>query len=153
MSTLSEQRYRLDELAAEAGVSSRTVRYYVQRGLLPAPEFRGRDTTYGPEHLARLRAIKRLQEAWLPLDQIQAELERRTEAEIDALALGRGEPVEAPPAEEAQPASEPVSRWRRWVIAPGLEIHLSDDADEATRALAHELHERATRGGKKGRSR
>ncbi len=152
MSTLSERRYRLDELATESGVSARTVRYYVQRGLLPAPEFRGRDTTYGPEHLARLRAIKRLQEAWLPLDQIQTELEGRTEAEIDALAIGRAEP--APPAEvELPPASEPVSRWRRWVIAPGLEIHLADDADEATRALAHELHERATRGGKKGRSR
>ena len=34
--------YKLDDLAAAAGVSPRTVRYYVQRGLLPAPPFRGR---------------------------------------------------------------------------------------------------------------
>jgi len=53
--------FKLDELAAAAGVSGRTVRYYVQRGLLPAPQFRGRDTAYDEEHLLRLQAIRRMQ--------------------------------------------------------------------------------------------
>lgn len=78
--------YKLEELAAAAGVSPRTVRYYVQRGLLTAPEFRGKDTAYGREHLLRLHAIKHLQEAHLPLDEIQVRLTNATEAELIRLA-------------------------------------------------------------------
>lgn len=81
--------YKIDELSAEAGVSPRTVRYYVQRGLLPAPEFRGRDTVYGLDHLLRLRAIKRLQQAHMPLDEIQVRLASASEAEL--VRIGRGD--------------------------------------------------------------
>ncbi len=80
------QNYKLDELAGEAGVSPRTVRYYVQRGLLPAPEFRGKDTVYRREHLLRLAAIKRLQQASLPLDEIQVRLAGATEGELERIA-------------------------------------------------------------------
>lgn len=80
------QTYKLEELAAAAGVSSRTVRYYVQRGLLPAPEFRGKDTAYSREHLLRLHAIKRLQEAHLPLDEIQVRLANATDVELAKIA-------------------------------------------------------------------
>lgn len=80
--------YKIEELAAEAGVSPRTVRYYVQRGLLPAPEFRGKDTAYGREHLLRLRAIKRLQEAHLPLDEIQSRLAGMGTLEMERIAQG-----------------------------------------------------------------
>jgi DNA-binding transcriptional MerR regulator len=80
------RNYKLDELAAEAGVSPRTVRYYVQRGLLPAPEFRGKDTAYGREHLLRLHAVRRLQEANLPLDEIQVRLANATESELAKIA-------------------------------------------------------------------
>ena len=72
------QRLKIDELAERAGVSPRTVRYYVQRGLLPAPEFRGPDTAYGEEHLHRLKAIRVLQERHLPLDAIEATLASRS---------------------------------------------------------------------------
>lgn len=78
--------YKLEELAAEAGVSPRTVRYYVQRGLLPAPEFRGKDTAYGRGHLLRLHAIKRLQQAHLPLDEIQIRLQGASDAELERIA-------------------------------------------------------------------
>lgn len=81
--------YKLEELAERAGVSPRTVRYYVQRGLLPAPEFRGKDTAYGREHLLRLNAVKHLQQAHLPLEEIQARLANATEAEL--LKLARAE--------------------------------------------------------------
>ena len=88
MSTKSE--WKLTDLADEAGVSPRTVRYYVQRGLLPAPAFRGPETAYGREHLLRLKAIKRLQAKYLPLDAIQRELARLGPAELEGLAE-RGE--------------------------------------------------------------
>jgi DNA-binding transcriptional MerR regulator len=105
--------YKLDELAEAAGVSPRTVRYYVQRGLLPAPPFRGRDTVYGAEHLERLQTIRRLQEQYLPLDAIQAELE------------GRGAPAPKLPAPVPAPArvSAPSpARWLRVPVGDGLEL-------------------------------
>ncbi len=83
------QSYKLEELAREAGVSARAIRYYVQRGLLPAPEFRGKDTAYGQEHLFRLMAIKKLQQSHLPLEEIQVRLANASEK--DLLRIGRGE--------------------------------------------------------------
>jgi Ca-activated chloride channel family protein len=142
---MDETSYKLDELAAAAGISPRTVRYYVQRGLLPAPVFKGRDTAYDDEHLLRLRAIKHLQEHFLPLDAIQAELARRSREELEGLVAG-GEgsspipdlpPLRAPfPPHAPLPAGE---RFIRHVIRPGLEIHLSERADAATRALCERL--------------
>src|SRR5690242_6511972 len=88
----NDPTYKLEDLARAAGVSPRTVRYYVQRQLLPPPVFRGRDTAYSTDHLVRLRAIKRLQDRHLPLDVIQAELARRSPAELERLADGKDDP-------------------------------------------------------------
>ena len=147
---------KLEELAKQSGVSARTVRYYVQWGLLPAPEFRGRDTTYNEEHLHRLKAIRKLQERFLPLDAIELTLSRSSAEEIRKL----GEGVQEPQKLKAHPYREPVqlvpraqaSEWVRWEILPGLEIHLSERADAMTRSLAEELRaiaERRANGGSK----
>jgi DNA-binding transcriptional MerR regulator len=64
----------LPELASIAGVTPRTVRYYVAQGLVPPPSSTGRGATYGDEHLARLRLIKRLQAEHFPLAEIRARL-------------------------------------------------------------------------------
>ena len=69
---MSDDTYKLEDLAKAAGTSSRTVRYYVQRGLLPPPVFKGKDSAYGKDHLVRLKAIKKLQGDYLPLDAIAA---------------------------------------------------------------------------------
>src|SRR5262249_19567514 len=92
---VSDVTYKLDEVARAAGTSARTVRYYVQRGLLPAPVFRGKDTAYGHEHLVRLRAIRKLQDAFFPLDAIAVELERRSLAGIERIADGTEIPTHA----------------------------------------------------------
>ena len=86
---VTERSYKIDELARASGMSVRTVRYYVQRGLLPAAAFRGKDTAYDHGHLVRLRAIRRLQEAFFPLEAIAVELDGRTAHEIEAIADGR----------------------------------------------------------------
>jgi DNA-binding transcriptional MerR regulator len=163
VSTPNEPGWKLDELAKRAGVSARTVRYYVQRGLLPPPDFRGKDTVYTREHLYRLEAIRKLQEQFLPLDAIQAELSRRTLDEIRELAEGRGT-VHLLKLTQNQPATEslcepmrasetsPVSRWQRFEMAPGLEIHLSDSADEQTRELADKLRSIANDWARNGRT-
>lgn len=51
----------IEQLAAEVGMSVRNIRNHHSRGLLPAPEVRGRVGYYGPEHVARLRLILELQ--------------------------------------------------------------------------------------------
>ena len=66
--------YSLSELAALAGATRRTVRYYISQGLLPAPEGTGRGARYGDEHLARLRLIRKLQARHLPLAEIRSRL-------------------------------------------------------------------------------
>lgn len=141
---MEEQTLKLEELAQHAGVSPRTVRYYVQRGLLPAPVFRGRDTSYGSEHLLRLKAIRRLQDRHLPLDEIQALLDTTTVEKLEALG---SEPIPVQPPQLVAPRSRVeelgASTWRRLVLAPGLELHVSEQADESVRALAKALEERA----------
>jgi DNA-binding transcriptional MerR regulator len=57
----------IDELADRAGVSVRTVRYYIGQGLLPGPGARGKQASYDEDHLARLRLIRRLAEQHVPL--------------------------------------------------------------------------------------
>lgn len=52
--------YRIDDLARAAGTTSRNVRAYQERGLLPPPEKRGRVGIYGDAHLERLTLIDAL---------------------------------------------------------------------------------------------
>ncbi|WP_329317198.1 MerR family transcriptional regulator [Streptomyces sp. NBC_01262] len=49
--------YRMEELAAAAGIPLRTVRFYRERKLLPPPRREGRIAWYDEHHLARLRTI------------------------------------------------------------------------------------------------
>ena len=79
------EAYDLAELSDRAGVSQRTVRYYIQQGLLPSPETRGPGAHYGPEHLDRLRLIRSLQRQHLPLAEIRRRLEELNPAEIREL--------------------------------------------------------------------
>ncbi len=62
--------YTLDELAKETGLSPRTIRYYVQRGVLPAPVFRGPHTAYDARYVDWLRYVAARQLAGWTLDQI-----------------------------------------------------------------------------------
>ena len=75
----------LAQLCAAADVTPRTVRYYIQQGLLPAPESRGPGAHYHEGHLARLRLIRRLQDEHLPLGEIRQRLERLTDTDVDDL--------------------------------------------------------------------
>jgi DNA-binding transcriptional MerR regulator len=54
------REYSVDELAHIAGTTVRNVRTYQDRGVLPAPEKRGRKGFYNDAHLARLRLIGQL---------------------------------------------------------------------------------------------
>ena len=81
-----DDRYSLTELADLAGVTPRTVRYYLAQGLLPAVGQSGPGSKYGEGHLARLRLIRRLQAEHLPLAEIRRRLAGLGDADIEALA-------------------------------------------------------------------
>ncbi|MGW2056615.1 MerR family transcriptional regulator [Streptomyces sp. NPDC001840] len=67
----------VDELAARAGVTVRTIRFYSSRGLLPPPVIGPRRVgRYGPEHLSRLALIEELQHRGMTLAAIERYLER-----------------------------------------------------------------------------
>lgn len=56
---MSGTTYTLLELAAKSGVSARTIRFYISKGLLAPSLTRGRNACYGEEHLTRLQQILR----------------------------------------------------------------------------------------------
>jgi DNA-binding transcriptional MerR regulator len=67
----------IDELAARAGVSVRTVRFYGTKGLLPPPVIGPRRVGhYGREHLARLALIEELQQQGMTLAAIERYLQQ-----------------------------------------------------------------------------
>lgn len=79
MATETQQppAYTVDELAARAGVTVRTIRFYSTRGLLPPPVIGPRRVgRYGAEHLARLALIEELQHQGMTLAAIERYLEQ-----------------------------------------------------------------------------
>ena len=57
----------ISDLAERAGVSVRTIRFYISEGLLPPPQAHGRYSVYDEEYLTRIELIKLLKNAFLPL--------------------------------------------------------------------------------------
>jgi DNA-binding transcriptional MerR regulator len=107
----------IGDLADAAGVSRRTVRFYVQQRLLPVPLGRGRGRHYDQSHLQRLRRINELQSAGHSLDAIRRILER-----------GESAAPPAPPAPAASPRRAPrpalsAELWTRLRLGEGVELH------------------------------
>ena len=63
--------YKVSELADKAGVTKRTIHYYISKGLLLPPEGNGVNSTYNQEHLERILLIKKLQSEYMPLNKIR----------------------------------------------------------------------------------
>lgn len=139
------------ELSDKARVSPRTIRYYIQQGLLPAPETRGPGAHYGPEHVDRLRLIRRLQQEHLPLSEIRRRIEKLSPDEVKrfletgpekpptsaseyvrqvlAEGIGTVKAMETPFAarEPVAPHWKPAparSQWERFALAPDVELHV-----------------------------
>lgn len=101
------ERYSIDELATLAGVTPRTVRYYIAEGLLDRPEGEKRGAHYLRRHLEQLLLIRRWTDAGLTLERVRE--------------LIAGAP-EDPPRQRAMPDS--VEVWSRMTLADGLEVHV-----------------------------
>lgn len=103
------RQFGIEELAERGAVSRRTVRYYVQRGLLPAPTGVGRGDHYTEAHLVALVRVRELQEAGVSLADIPARL--------------AGSPTEAPSAVSREDAPMQTT-WTRIALRADLELHV-----------------------------
>ena len=85
-----EHSHSLKNLADATGIEERTVRSYIERGLLPGAHARGRAATYSKEHLSRLRVIQSLRRARpnIGLSEIRVFLQNLSPDQIDRLAGG-----------------------------------------------------------------
>ena len=72
---LLEQSYALSDLCVLADLPTRTVRYYVQIGLVDRPEGETRAARYGAKQLEQLLLIKKWTTAGVSLDRIRALLQ------------------------------------------------------------------------------
>ncbi|MCC6625371.1 MAG: MerR family transcriptional regulator [Deltaproteobacteria bacterium] len=153
----------LKELCEESGVSERTVRYYMQQGLLAPAARSGPGVRYPASQLSRLRLIRRWQDEYLPLEQIRKLLSELPDAEAERLTSDRPPPAGAKsatgetrstaadyvarvlgrdplarPARAATPApgGEPQrSHWERYALTEDLELHVR-------RPLSHAMNRR-----------
>ena len=88
-----DSSWTLDELATETGLTPRTIRGYIERGLLAGPVTRGRGARYGERHLNRLLCIQAIKDAApISLDAIRQVLLSLDEDRIRAIGAGE-EPV------------------------------------------------------------
>ena len=126
MADAAPQRFSIDEVSTLAGVTPRTVRYYIAEGLLDRPFGEKRGAYYGQGHLERLLLIRRWSEGGLPLDRIR---------ELIAGA------AEEPPPRRVRAGS--VEVWSRVTLADGVELQIepgrAELSPEQVRALVREV--------------
>ena len=124
-----DQRFAIDELCALVDLPRRTVRYYVQEGLVDRPVGAKRGAYYTKRHLEQLMTIRAGRRAGLSLEGIR---ERAAEAS-DAASV--------PPPRSQQPGD--VALHTHITLAPGVELVIDPRrtglSAEAIRALARRV--------------
>jgi DNA-binding transcriptional MerR regulator len=115
--------WSLEELCARVELPKRTVRYYIQQGLVDRPTGAAKAARYGERHLTQLLEIRKWQRAGLSLARIAEVMREREAGSLPERRRGRGS----------------VEVWSRLVIDDGVELHLEPAraglAPEAVRAF------------------
>ncbi|OYY21361.1 MULTISPECIES: MerR family transcriptional regulator [unclassified Polynucleobacter] len=68
---MEDKKYTFEELCSLTGVSSRTLRYYIQIGLVDKPIGQTRGAHYLSLHIEKILRIKQLTEAGISLERIR----------------------------------------------------------------------------------
>ena len=116
--------YRIDDLARVAGMTTRNVRAYQDRGLLPPPRRSGRVALYDDAHVARLKLIGSMLERGYTTAHIAEMLTAWQRGKNLADVLGVEEELIGP-RDGTRPASLPLAagalagRWRGRARAAG----------------------------------
>lgn len=102
------QKFTLDDLSRLLELPKRTIRYYIQQGLVDRPEGAKRGAFYVQRHLDQLLEIRKWQEAGLSLERIRE------------LLAGPQGPL--PPPRRRQPGE--VEVWSHVLLREGVELHI-----------------------------
>ena len=103
-----QQNFTLDEIAALAELPRRTVRYYIQTGLIDRPQGVGKGAFYTQHHIEQLVLVRKWQLAGLSLDKIGDVLKQQASGPL-------------PPTPRR---SGTVEVWSHLVVAEGVEVNL-----------------------------
>jgi Predicted transcriptional regulators len=121
-----KESFSLDELCLLTDFPKRTVRYYIQLGLVSRPVGEARAAKYTGEHLRQLLTIKRLSSGGVSLERIKEILE--------------GEEAPVPPRPRRPGSIEVRSHI---FVAPGIEIQIAPEeaglTPEQVRAFTREV--------------
>ena len=125
-SHMDSKTFSLDELCRLTGYPKRTVRYYIQLGLVSRPVGEVRAARYSEEHLGQLHKIRELSTAGVSLGGIREVL------------AGREPPV---PPRQRMPGTMEIRKHIH--VAPGMEFQIAPEGarltPEQTRALVTEV--------------
>jgi DNA-binding transcriptional MerR regulator len=123
---MQAKNFTLDDLCTLTDFPKRTVRYYIQLGLVDRPIGETRSAHYLEVHLDQLLRIKKLTESGISLERVREVL------------AGDDSPV---PVKQRKPGS--ISVKSHLYIAPGIELQISPDeagmSPEQVRALVNEV--------------
>lgn len=106
---MDEIVYTLDDLASLTGISKRTIRYYIQMGLVDRPIGETKASRYTPKHLERLLTVQRLTAEGLTLEGVKKFLEKDGESK----KIGCG------------PKPGTITAMSKIAIAPGIDLVVS----------------------------
>lgn len=110
-----DERYSIDELSVLAGLTPRTVRYYIAEGLVDRPLGEKRGAHYVRRHLEQLLLVRRWTDAGLSLERVRE--------------LRSGSPEDPAP---RRAAAGSIEVWSRVTVADGLEIHVEPGRAQLT---------------------
>ena len=114
--------FTIDELSALVEMTKRTIRYYIQNGLVDRPEGIGKGAYYTHAHLEQLLAIRKWKDAGLSLERIQELLSE------DGRDEESGKPI--PPPRARKPGALEV--WSHLLIDDGIELHIEPQCSGLT---------------------
>lgn len=140
------RRYTIEELIEVTGVSRRTIRFYIEQGLLPPSAGRGRGGFYDREHLERLLEIKRQREDGRSIESIRRMLSGETaREELESLRLvedtGFLHSMEChePQAEFPCWFPKPAATVKKYELAPGVTLFVDSPLGEKEKTLVARL--------------
>lgn len=140
---MPRELYNLNEISAIAGVTPRTVYFYIQKGLLPHPGTRGPGAKYERRHLMRLRLVRILQGEHLPLAKIRERLTAMSDAQIEQAVSGTSSGAATSSAKP--PVGSDRSQWERVVLTQGVELHFRRPLTRRRNKQVEQLLEEARR--------
>ena len=125
--------FSLDELCTLLEMNKRTIRYYIQHGLVDRPQGTGKGASYTHSHLEQLLAIRKWKDAGLSLERIQELLgDENYNAEPGRLI---------PPPRPRRAGA--IEVWSHLHITDGIELHIEPQRSgltpEQVRSLCQEI--------------